>query len=144
MSDNRGIAELSSEFIQEKIWTATNNRKAAFVLHDFESYDISFKSECGKIEEKVIIDSGIGQELCKEKWRNRDQMYACNLLVWIFENIQPCTIIVITIQNFFKLRKICNPKRDDIIGNFFFPSDGEQFPAVLHLNGAVPLIQDAR
>lgn len=69
ISYQNGRLNLDSKFLQNQIWTSKNDRKAAFVLHNFESYQIQVRSSCGNINESVEISSGIGQEILKEEWR---------------------------------------------------------------------------
>ena len=68
-SDQNGRLNLDSKFLQNQIWTSKNDRKAAFVLHNFESYQIQVQSSCGNINKNVQISSGIGEEILKEEWR---------------------------------------------------------------------------
>ena len=34
--------------------------------------------------------------------------------------------------------------RGDVVGNLFYPINGQKNKAILHFNGGVPLIQDGR
>lgn len=95
-----GVLNISENNLQNLISTAKAIRKASFVLHEFNSYNIDI-SIAGK-SEHIPITAGIGNVITREELRGKT------------------------------------------VANVFYPSTGHQFKSILHINGGVPLLQDAR
>lgn len=102
MTDEHGMLDISPFDCQAMISAARESQKSAFILKELDAYNIDITDDDGEINDRIIIDSGIGTVICKEEWR------------------------------------------DDIVGNLFYPSSGVAHKVILHINGSVPLLQDAR
>ena len=67
-TDKNGVIDISTEKLQSLISTASNSQKSAFVLSEYETYNLNI--ECDTFSENITIDSGIGTVIEKEEWRD--------------------------------------------------------------------------
>ena len=67
-ANSKGEVSLSSKDLRALIGTSRPNRKAAFLVPEFDEYAIELK--IGDKEETIVIESGVGNTLVKEEWRN--------------------------------------------------------------------------
>ena len=67
-ANSKGEVGLSPKDFRALIGTSRPNRKAAFLIPEFDEYVIELK--IGEQEESIVIESGIGKTLVKEEWRD--------------------------------------------------------------------------
>ena len=60
--------DISEKELQNLISTASNSRKSAFLLSEYETFNLNINSD--SFSENITIDSGIGTVIKKEEWRD--------------------------------------------------------------------------
>ena len=74
-SNENGHVRISEDEFQGYIAQAENERSAAFVVHELDQYEIHIALDDKHIQ-NIKVCSGIGNEICKEEWRNRCKSFA--------------------------------------------------------------------
>ena len=67
-TDKNGVLDISARNLQNIISTASHSRKPAFILSEYETYNLNIESDT--FSENITMDSGIGTVIQREEWRD--------------------------------------------------------------------------
>jgi len=99
-SETSSSLTLSSKKLRDMVSLGKCEKKTAFMIPEFESFEIDVEVDGEK--QRLQVESGVGDTIVKEEWRGE---HVCNV---------------------------------------FYPSTGGPFKVIIHTNGGVSLMQDAR
>ena len=94
------FTSLSSEQLRDMVSLGKCEKKTAFMIPEFESFNVDVEIEGEK--QTLQVEGGLGDTIVKEEWRGE---HVCNV---------------------------------------FYPATGGPFKVIIHTNGGVSLMQDAR